>query len=62
MQLNPFKWQPNKKLVKALRSIATENYGNPFGELARIKILAKDTLRNLPQEGANVKKTAQSNK
>ena len=44
MRLNPFSNTTDKRIIRAL---ATENYGNPFGELARVKIKARELLKQL---------------
>lgn len=47
MQINPFKKTADKQIIEALKSIATENYGNPFSELARVKAKARELLKQL---------------
>lgn len=47
MRLNPFNNTVDKRIIRALEDLATENYSNPFGELARVKIKAKELLKQL---------------
>ena len=47
MRLNPFNNTVDKRIIRALEDLATENYGNPFGELARVKIKARELLKQL---------------
>ena len=46
-ELNPFKEKKitvDDEVTAWLKDFATENYGNPFAELARIKVKAKHLL------------------
>ena len=52
MRLNPFSNTTDKRIIRALEDLATENYGNPFGELARVKIKAKELLNQLKAKEA----------
>nr|DAE29472.1 MAG TPA: hypothetical protein [virus sp. ctd0M1] len=56
MRLNPFNNTVDKRIIRALEDLATENYSNPFGELARVKIKAKELLKQLKVK--EVKKNA----
>lgn len=56
MRLNPFNNTVDKRIIRALEDLATENYGNPFSELARVKIKAKELLKQLKVK--EVKKNA----
>ena len=47
MRLNPFNITAEKRIIRALEELATENYGNPFSELARVKVKAKELLKQL---------------
>ncbi len=47
MRLNPFNITAEKRIIRALEDLATENYGNPFSELARVKVKAKELLKQL---------------
>ena len=47
MRLNLFNNTIDKRIIRALEDLATENYGNPFGELARVKIKARELLKQL---------------
>lgn len=47
MRLNPFNNTVDKRIIRALEDLATENYSNPFGELARVKIKARELLKQL---------------
>lgn len=57
MKINPFRKPYDKRIIQALQSIASENYGSPFGELVRVKILARDILKQLKEENNNVQKS-----
>lgn len=52
MRLNPFSNTTDKRIIRALEDLATENYGNPFGELARVKIKARELLKQLKAKEA----------
>ena len=56
MRLNPFNNTVDKRIIRALEDLATENYGNPFSALARVKIKAKELLKQLKVK--EVKKNA----
>lgn len=38
------------ELVKFLEDLATDNFGNPFQELARIKIITRNKLKEIRKE------------
>lgn len=53
-ELNPFKRKiaVDPKVIERIADLATESYGNPFGELARVKIAARELLKDLkPMKG-----------
>ncbi|MBQ8482413.1 MAG: hypothetical protein IJ218_01825 [Alphaproteobacteria bacterium] len=49
LELNPFKRKiaVDPKVIERVADLATESYSNPFSELARVKIAARELLKDL---------------
>ena len=56
MPFKLFQKRTDRRIIRALQDIARENFVNPFDELARVKLLAKQLLKTL-QEEKNAKKS-----
>lgn len=56
MSFKLFQKRTDRRIIRALQDIARENFVNPFDELARVKLLAKELLKTL-REGENAKKS-----
>lgn len=56
MSFKLFQKRTDRRVIRALQDIARENFANPFDELARVKLLAKQLLKTLREE-ENAKKS-----